>query len=341
MSELGLDTRDNLINALKLVKNDRYTSFAKVLNERRPFFQDLLIQSANGILSDEESRVTSIPTPQIINVGDGHDASVVRWDTFKENISIFKDRWRCPLDVADLQPDFAAYRADQEDQHSEGFMQGVTNHFFYGTSVATPTKFDGLDVRYKTPDNGDSTYDALNPDPTTAADFGVFDAAGTGSQTMSIWLVQHSKEKFCGISPINDPQMGLRVTDSGLVYADAENSKERQEYRTEFSYKVGLKIKDIRSVARIRNIDSRISQIDPSVLQLIYQARNEVFKGNEPVFMYIPKRMLTFFQIMAESKQNVLYDKNNIYEVLMYRFGDMMIRAEDALSITETAVTAV
>jgi len=135
--------------------------------------------------------------------------------------------------------------------------------------------------------------------------------------------------------------MGLRVTDSGLVYADAENSKERQEYRTEFSYKVGLKIKDIRSVARIRNIDSRISQIDPSVLQLIYQARNEVFKGNEPVFMYIPKRMLTFFQIMAESKQNVLYDKNNIYEVLMYRFGDMMIRAEDALSITETAVTAV
>jgi metal-sulfur cluster biosynthetic enzyme len=154
-------------------------------------------------------------------------------------------------------------------------------------------------------------------------------------------MVKHSKEKLCGISPINDPQMGLKITDSGLVYATAENSKQRQEYRTEFSFKIGLNIKDIRACARVRNIDARVSEVSSEIIQFIYQARNEVFRGSEPVMMYVPKRMLTHFQIMAEAKQNVVYDRNNPYDVPMYRFGDMMIRPEDALSITEAAVAAV
>ncbi len=336
MSELGLDTRYNLIDNLKLVQDGKFVPWAEVLTENNPFIMDLAILPANGILSNQGSRETSLPTPQIIKVGDGHDSSTVRWDTFKENISIFKDRASIPEDTYDLQPQKLAFRAKVEDRHMEGMGQGATNHFIYGTSVATPEKFDGLDVRYSVPDATDPT----NPD-SESSDYAVFDAGGTGADTMSIFLIQHGIDKIHGITPINDPMMGIKKTDEGKVYATAENGKERLEYRTEFQWKIGLNIVDIRSVARVRNIESAVANLDASFLQLVFQAEEEIFRGSEQIFAYIPKRMMTFFKIMAEAKQNVTYDTNNIYGIPLYRIGAILLRPMDAMSITETSVAAV
>lgn len=346
MAELGLDTRYNLIDNLKLVQGGKLVPWAETLTENNPFLFDLAMIPANGILSNQGSRETSLPTPQIIKVGEGHVSSTVRWDTFKENISIFVDRADIPKHVLDLQPDKAAYRGKIEDRHMEGFGQGVTNHFFYGTSVATPEKFDGLDVRYSVPDATDPT----NPS-STSADFAVFDAGGTGSDTMSIFLVQHGLDKIHAITPINDPMMGIEKTDSGLVYqptlttyreADNATSRaERQTHRTEFEWKIGLNIVDIRSVARIRNIETALGNLDASFLQLIFQAEQEIFKGPGQIFAYITKRMMTFLQIMAEAKQNVVYDTNNIYGIPLFRIGKILLRPTDALNITEAAVAAV
>jgi len=336
MSELGLDTRYNLIDCLKNVQDGKFVPWAETLTEDSPFLFDLQMETASGVLSNQGSREISLPTPQIINVGDGHDSSTVRWDNFTENISIFKDRAAIPKDVYDLKPDKVAYRSKIEDRHMAGFGQGVTNHFFYGTSVASPEKFDGLDVRYSVPDASDPT------DPSSAsADAFVFDAGGTGSDTMSVWLIQQEIDKFSGIVPINDPQMGIDKYDTGWNYASAENSKDREELRTEFSFKVGLNIADQRAVARVRNIESAVEDLDASFLQKIFQAEEEVFKGSGQIFAYVPKRMMTFLKIMAESKQNVIYDANNIYGIPLHRIGNILLRSEDALKIDETAVAAV
>lgn len=346
MSELGLDTRYNLIDNLKLVFDGKYVPWAEVLTEDNPFLFDLAILPANGILSNEGTREVSLPTPQIIKVGAGHTSSTVRWDTYKEDISIFVDRADIPKHVADLTKDFSAFRAKTENRHMEGFGQGVTNHFFYGTSVATPEKFDGLDVRYSVPDATDPT----NPSSSSADAF-VFDAGGSGSDTMSVFMVQHGIDKIHAISPASDPMMGIEKVDSGLVYqptkgtyyeADhASKRAERQTWRTEFEWKIGLNIVDMRSVARIRNIESAVRNLDPSFIQLIFQAEDEVFKGNEQIFAYVPKRMLTFLHIMAEAKMNVIYDTNNIYGIPLYRIGKILLRPTDALKIDETAVAAV
>lgn len=343
MAQLGLDTRYNLIDNLKLVQNGQFVPWAETLTENNPFLFDLAINPANGILSDQGSRETSLPTPQIINVGAGHISSTVRWDNFTENISIFVDRADIPKHVMDLQPDKAAFRSKVEDRHMEGFGQGVTNHMFYGTSVATPEKFDGLDVRYNVPDATDPT------DPSSSsADAFVFDMGGTGNDTMSIWLIQHGLDKIKGITPISDPMMGIEKVDSGLVYEDTNAAytavdarASRQTWRTEFEWKIGLSVVDMRAVARIRNIESGIDDLDAGFLNLIFQAENEVFKGAEQIFAYIPKRMLTFLQIMAEAKQNVVYDTNNIYGIPLFRIGKILLRPMDALKIDETAVAAV
>lgn len=338
MAELGLDSRYNLINSLKLVDpKGALIEPMKTCTEANPLLQDLPIIPANGIQSHEDSRETSLPTPQVIKVGDGHDASVSQWDNFKETISLFVDRIDVPKHVLDMLPNRDRFLAGREDAHIRGFGQGIVNHILYGTSVATPEKFDGLGVRYNTPDATDPT----NPSSTSADAF-VFDAGGgTGANTCSIWLLQPSVDKLFGITPANDPQMGIKIEDVGYAYVTAENGKQRRDKRKEFEWKIGLCVRDMRACARIRNIASALASIDAGIISLIYQARNEVFRGPEPVIMYVPRRMMTMFQIMAENKQNVIYDKNNIYDVPMYRFGDMMIRQQDAQLITETGVAAV
>lgn len=345
MSEQGLDTRYNLIDCLKNVQNGKFVPWAETLTEVSPFLFDLQLETASGILSNQGSREVSLPTPQIIKVGEGHKSSTVRWDNFTENISIFKDRVAIPKDVYDLKPDKIAYRAKIEDRHMAGFGQGVTNHFFYGTSVATPEKFDGLDVRYSVPDSTDPT----DPSSSSADPF-VFDAGGTESTgTMSIWLIQQDIDKFSGITPINDPMMGIEKRDTGLVYSVTSSGytgvdagrEEREELRTELQFKVGLNIADQRAVARVRNINSAISLLDPAFLQLVFQAEEEVFKGGGQIFAYIPKRMMTFLKVMAEAKQNVDYDTNNIYGIPLHRIGNILLRSEDALKIDEEPVTAV
>jgi len=338
MAELSLDSRYNLVNSLKLVNpKGALVSFAETLTESNPLLYDLPIITSNGVTTHEDARETSLPTPQIIKVGDGHDASVAQWDNFKETISLFVDRCDVPKHVLDLMPDKASYLTKIENAHFRGFGQGVVNHILYGTSVATPTKFDGLGVRYNTPDATDPT----NPSSASADAF-VFDAGGgTGANTCSIWMLQPSADKLFGITPANDPQMGIKVEDVGYEYVTAENGKQRRDKRKEFEWKLGLCVKDMRACARIRNIASAITSVDSGLISLIYEARNEVFRGPEPVIMYVPRRIMTHLQIMAEAKQNVIYDKNNIYDVSMYRIGDMMIRQQDAQLLTETGIAAV
>lgn len=338
MAIQDLGSRYNLVSMLKLVDpQNRFIDFAEVLTEENPLLMDIPFLTANGVTTHSDARETSLPTPQVVGVGEGHDASVVEWDNFTETISRFVDRVDIPKSVFDLQPDKAAYRRKIENRHAEGFGQGVCNHMIYGSSAADPKKFDGLGVRYSVPDN----TNPANPS-SASADFGVFDAGGTGSDTCSIWLLQPSPDKLFAITPPNDPNYGLQMDDMGdKIYINDANSKQMRVLRTELEWKLGWCVRDLRACARIRNIESAITNVSQDLVRLIYQARNEIFRGSEPVFMYIPRRLMTHFQIMAEAKQNVLYDRNNIYDVPMYRWGDMGIRVMDALTITEDAVAGV
>lgn len=338
MAELGWDARYTLPNLLKLVRNGKYEPMAEGLTEDNTLMQDMQIYPGNGILNHEGSRRTSLPTAQIIEVGAGWDSSVSQWANFNDTISIFKDRFDVAKTVYDRQPNKAQWRADEEDAHVMGFGQSVINHVIYGTSVASAKKFDGLAVRYNTPDSGDP----LNPSST--GDPFVFDGGGgTGSDTTSIWLMQHGFKAFHGITPINDTDMGLKRRDAGIQYVtDAVTSKEREDLRVELEQNLGISVETARSVARIRNVPTTLASIATwqTVISKILQARQEVFRGSNPVWMYMNPRSIYLLGESSREKMNIVFDKNNPWDIMMNRFGDMPIRKMDALLNTETGVAA-
>lgn len=332
MAVNDMSARYHLVQLSKLSKNNQVVNMANVLSEDNPILEDMPIVPANEILGFTGVRESSLPTPQIIKVGDGWDASKAEWDSFSETISMFKDRIDIPRDALRIQPNPAQKRQIIRGRHIEGFGQGVVNHLLYGSSTADPEKFDGFDVRYSVPD-------ATNPINPTNGDYGVYDMGGTGSDTSSIWLIQWAPDKVAGISPLNDPHMGLRFEDKGLQYVTAENAKEREDFRDELEWDLGLKVEDYRAVSRIRNIESALSAIDSDLWKKIIEARNN-FKGSEAVWMYVNGKIFTHLDIMTADKQNVHLSSDNPYNRPLLMFRDMPVRKLDALLETETAVAA-
>jgi len=332
MSDHDFGTRYHLIQLAKLDDKSPLSRFAKVLSESNPILGDMPIYPSNEILGYTGTRETSLPTPVIINVGEGWDASKMEWDSFTEVISMFKDRIDVPRDVLRIQKNKAQKMRLIRQRHQEGFSQGVANHLINGSSVASPRKFDGLGIRYKTPD----ASDVLSP---TNGDYGVYDMGGTGDDTTSIWLIQWAEDKICGICPQNDPHKGIRIEDMGRQYYTAENSKSNICLRTELEWDLGLCVSDYTACARIRNVEVSIDSMDTTLWKKVIEARNN-FKGSEPVWMYCSRTILTQLDIMSVEKQNVFYDKNNPWGTLRLRFRDMPIGKCDCISESETAVAA-
>ena len=341
MAELGFDSRYHLSGLSKLTKNNQVLNFAKVLTERKPMLQDMPIMPSNEILSYTDMRETSLPTPQIIKVGNGWDATVVQWAAFSEVISMFKDRAQIPKDALRIQPQKATMRLRILNRHIEGFGQGVCNHLINGSSVTAPEKFDGFNVRYTTPDATDPT----NP---TNGNLGVYDMAGTGDATTSIWLIQWAPDKVFGIHPMNDPHKGIRVEDKGEQWVTAVsgageggNDKKRWDFVTELAWDLGLVVKDRRSVKRIRNIASAISARTVSLSDKIIEAKND-FVGEETVWMYVNPRIFTHLDLLTADKTNVRYSSDNPYGKPLLMFRDSPIRktSPQTISISETAVAA-
>jgi len=335
MSELGFDSRYHLSGLSKTSINNKEVDFAKVLSETNDILSDMPILPSNDLLSYTGVRETSLPTPQIVKVGDGWDPSTVNWDSFTETLSMFKDRVQIPEDALRIQPDPVLKRLRIQSRHIEGFGQGVSNHLIYGTSVATPEKFDGFNVRYTTPSTANDGKTLTN-----SASYGVYDMEGTGSDTTSIWFVQWSPEKVHGLYPVNDPNMGIKVEDMGRHLYTAENSKQRWDYYTELQWDLGLTIPDIRAVKRLRNIETSLANINTDLPKRIIQIRND-FYGNETVWMYCNRTMFTHIDILTMDKQNVQYSTNNPYGKPLLMFRDMPVRRCDSISDAETAVTAV
>ena len=340
-------SRITFADAMKTVMNGQYMGFVNTLVESNPIMQDIPVMPGNGILSHEGARLDALPTPEILDIAEGWSSQSVTFDKYKAVISLFKMRLDIPEDILKLQPNRARFRADLEDACGEGFGQGVVNHVIYGTSVGAGNskKFDGLGTYRVTPD-------ATDPISVTNGDYATFDAGGgTGSDTTSIWLIQPGYRKVFFVTPANDSRNGMDRQDIGRVEAwtnqvavianSSVTRKTRYDIRTEFEQKLGLVIADERALARIRNVPTtQASFTSDLIFELIMQAREAVFKGPEPVFAYMNGRLRWILKTLNVNKQNVILDKNNPYDILMNRIGDVYIRPCDALLKTETGVAA-
>lgn len=360
----------NMYQVHPLIRDNKFNPPARNLFRNNVLLEDAVMQQANGILGHTGSYgIYAGSGAAVRKVGGYITPTSAGWGTFSDDISIFGDASAVPKDTVDLQG--TSWLAEEEATKGNSFLQSVENHLMYGTNgpssdtyvsnagvsttpTALPEKYAGFAPRFKTPDNSDGSYDPRNPDPSTAAQKGVYDMGGSGTDTTSIWFVRWGRRACSLITPMNDPQYGLKSEDKGLVREQQVDSTSHQAsgqyrwiYLREYEWKHGLSVypgnMQGNNVARIRNIETSLTFNNAGLKTLIYQVIREYFNSDlDGLRIYVPPRMMTIFDVLFEAKQNIQFTLANPYELSPDQWaGKIFIRQCRCISERETAVTAV
>lgn len=327
MATNTLTGRDNLLGAAQLTHNDDMISVANVLDESNPFVQDAPLQEAISIESHVIARTTALPTASLVKVGNGWDSSIGTYQQAREAMAMIKARYQCPKDVMRLQPKPAAYRAQRERDAVEGMAQGFANTLIGSSTKAAPESFDGLLYRYNTLSTSRTSYVVSNG------------GSDTGTLT-SIWFVQWSPSRVYLIYPRGSTNIGITKEDKGEQFVDGDNSKKLWAYVTEFAWDVGLAVEDTRSVKRLCNIDTTLTDTYTVDEDKIIQILNN-FRGNDQVYMYCNETVFTQLDILAKDKTNVRYEPGEPFgrKGNVMTFRGVPVKVCDAIGDTESTVS--
>ena len=315
-----------------------YTDWAKRYNDGRISVIVELLSQTNEILDDMRWVEGNLPTGHRTSVRTGLPQGT--WRQLNYGVQPTKSTTTQVTDtcgmletyseidkaLADLNGNTAEFRLSEDKAFLEGLSQQMAQTLFYGNTATTPEKYMGLAPRFSSlgAENGTN----------------IIDAAGTGSDNASIWLVVWSDLTVHGIFP-KGSKAGLQMRDLGeQTLLDADSNK-YQGYRTHYKWDAGLTVRDWRYAVRIANIDVSDLQAGTGadLVTLMIKATHKVpsLKTGQPVF-YMNRTGRQWLDIQAATKDNVMLKISEFEGRPVREFLGIPIRTCDQLLNNEPRV---
>lgn len=239
------------------------------------------------------------------------------------------------VDVVEAAMDKASIRADEAAGHYEAMSQEAASAIFYHDTNVDPSKPMGLAPRFN-----DLTI-AENKSQ-------IIDAGGTGSDNTSIWMITWSKQTVHLIYP-KAGKAGIERKDRGVQPKLDANNLTYFVYREDFTWHLGISVRDWRYVSRVCNIDVSLLSKDAASGADLIDAMTDMYfahfgrkKGAGKTIIYANTTIVKYldFQVRNATNKNLFLtlDKTgpNAEEVLAFR--GIPIHETDALLETEARV---
>lgn len=308
------------------------TALVETLEQMNPFLTDIDWREGNLPTGMRTTQRAGLPTVyyRLINRGVPTSKSVtVQVD---ESVAMLEAFSEVDQELAELGGNPSAVRAIEARAFLEAMTQQVASSMFYGNSSTSPEQFNGLAVRY-------SSLAAANAQ-------NIIDAAGTGTDNMSIWLCVWGPNSLHGIFP-KGSRVGLQHEDLGIetveTTAGIPGSRMRA-YRDHWRWKVGLALRDWRYVVRIANIDvsnlvanSSAADLDNLMVGAIHRIPN-LNAGNAVIYMNRTAMLALDRQRKASVSTGGGLSYGNVDGIWDPRFRGIPIRVSDVLLETEARV---
>jgi hypothetical protein len=242
--------------------------------------------------------------------------------------------------LAELAPDLGAFRLSQSSPFMESMNQTFASKLFYGNYGLAPEEFTGFATRYSLTTAGNGGQIILAP-------------SGTGGDNTSIWLVNWHPEAVTLIYP-KGTQAGLQHKDLGLetVESTAGMAGNRlRAWRDQYIWRVGLAVKDWRSVVRIANIDRSDLIADTAgatvkLIELMARAIDRIQGPTGNLVFYTGRTVVSTLRVQAMNKSaNALGVEQGLDQFGRARPGGTVtflgipVRKVDAILHTEAAVS--
>lgn len=213
----------------------------ELLSQSNASLQDMVVKEGNLPTGEQTTIRTGLPTVYWRLTNQGVPSSKSTTAQVVENAAILEARSHVDVDIATLNGDVSAYRAQEASAFVEAMAQEMEQTLFYG-SAANPEEFVGFTNRYSdtTATNGDNILSA--------------GSATSATDLSSIWLVGWGMDTVCGVYP-KGTAAGLSHQDLGVDDVQDASGNDFQAYKDLFKWKCGLVVKDWRYAVRICNID--------------------------------------------------------------------------------------
>ena len=303
----------------------------EILNATNEILTDMSWQEGNLTTGHRSSIRAGLPTPTWRKMYGGVQPTKSRSVQVTDNCGMMEDYAEVDAALVGIAGDPAAYRLQEDRPHIEGMNQEFASTLFYGDESLAPEEFTGLSARYNdlSAENGDN----------------IINAAGSGADNASIWLICWSPQTIYGIIP-KGSQAGIKQRDLGEVtIEDADGSGGRmQAFRTHYRWDVGLTVRDWRYVVRIANIDRSALLVSAAtgadLNDLMFQAWTELpSTAMGRCAWYMDKSILSMLRRQtASAVTNSTLTTDMVGGTMQTSWGGIPIRRCDALRPDEAAV---
>ena len=236
----------NMMTQIELLKRldpkGNVANIAEVLNETNEVLDDVVFKEGNLPTGDEQTIRTGLPDVYFKQHNRGIPPSHSTVASITETCAEFVSRSQIDASILELNGLQAQFRQSEERPFIEAMGQSFAHELFYGNAKKNGEGFTGLSTRYSTLDTKKAAC-AKN----------VIDCGGTGENLTSIWIVGWGDNIYCPYP--KGSQIGLKSNDWGKVLVPDDAGNQFGAYVTDYSWKVGLMVRDWAYAVRLCNID--------------------------------------------------------------------------------------
>jgi len=322
--------------ARRLDPNGKAAAIAEIMNQDNEMYEDIPFVEGNLPTGHKSTLRASLPVPtwRLLNKG------VVRVKTTTNQVvdtcGIMSNYSDIDKDLAELNGNTSEYRMQESRGIIEGMSQELASTLIYGDTDIYPEKFVGFAPRYYT----------LSGSATSG---NIIDGGGDAALT-SIWLVGWGQDTVFGIYP-KGSKAGLEQVDKGLTTLYDASGNPYEGYRSYFSQKVGLVVKDWRFVVRICNIDTAklltagdASDTSANIMKMMSVALDTIpSSGSKKLAFYANNTVRSMLRVKFMNKSNTWVTLDNLQGAggvmrPTLSFMGVPVRRIDSIVNTETAV---
>ena len=323
----------NQISLLDLARrrdpNGAVAQIVEQLTQRNAILQDSVWKEGNLPTGERVTTRTGLPSVSWRRFNEGIDPSKSRVDQYDEATGMLEGMSQVDCELARLEGNEAAFRASED----VAFMQALNNELetaiFYSSTKTNPEKIMGLSPRL---DSTSGNY---------GSQIIKHDGSASGADQTSIWLVKWGLDAVYCITPKGYPE-GIEPHDMGEQLVTDANSKRYRAYVTNWTWKVGLVVKDYRSVVRICNVDvGNLAATGMALIQSMIKAYHQIYQpGTGRLAFYCNRTIGTYLHLQAlDSVKNSTLAISNVGGQPITTLLGIPVRETDALLSTESVIT--
>lgn len=334
MAAIGVGN-PTLLDQIKRTDPDgQIADVVEALEQMNPVLKDATAMEGNLPTGHRVTIRDGLPTVGYRRLNEGIAASKSTTIQVDETCALLEGRSEVDVELARLNGNEAAFRASEDRAFLQAMNHQAMSTLFYGNTKTDPEEFHGFTPRYDSITGGNSdniiTFDSITGDTASGAD------------SSSMWLIVWSPQTCYMIYP-KGMTGGISQRDLGIDYVnDGTAGQDFLAYRTHWTWRLGLCVKDWRYIVRFGGIDATdYVSTEVSMITGLVQMYNRVrsLDMGRPV-IYCNRTALEWVDLQVMNKTNAYFTPVEWHGRKITGFRGIPIVSCDGLLATESPVGA-